>query len=100
MERNCLATPYLSLDSFQGPPKTKEKPFNISESGVIQTNKAWEFDEKGVDRRIDSNRKVWFCGKDVCEILGFVDSSRPYGNTSMMAKRSPYQRCCHFNTHQ
>ena len=49
---------YLSWDSFQGPPTTKEKPFNISESGVIQANKAWEFDEKGVDRRLDSNRKV------------------------------------------
>ena len=27
-----------------------------------------------VDIKLDPNRKEWFCGKDVCEILGFRDS--------------------------
>ena len=27
-----------------------------------------------VDIKLDPNRKEWFCGKDVCEVLGFRDS--------------------------
>ena len=33
----------------------------------------WKFDRKEVDIKIDLNQKEWFCGKDLCEVLGFED---------------------------
>ena len=35
-----------------------------------QTSSVWRFKGQKVKIKVDSNGKEWFCGKDVCEILG------------------------------
>ena len=33
----------------------------------------WKFQDRDVKIRVDGNGKEWFCGRDVCKILGFKD---------------------------
>ena len=40
------------------------------------TNRARKFDGKEVNIKLDADRKEWFCGKDVCKILGFKNVSQ------------------------
>ena len=55
---------FLGLEEFMKNKTSFEKPHRAS-----------KFDGKEVDIKLDAGGKEWFCGKDVCEVLGFKNAN-------------------------
>jgi len=43
-----------------------------------QRSDLWTFQGKQVKIKVDANEKEWFCGRDVCKILGYENQNWLY----------------------
>ena len=59
---------------------------SIAKKGV---QKIWKFGGKKLQIRAGADKKEWFCGKDVCKILGYVNVKKALREQNSLSGLGP-----------